>query len=132
MKTFCEVMHVDTKLFSKELEKLPEDERKAVLEDARQSAKKQQERLDKIQHEDYLKRHNLKEVYIVKCPICGKSFSSYEKERYNLSAMKVHYRCDNCNKDFYGFEDSDSISLNEGPDYPLFCKPEYIIKKVNL
>ena len=48
MKTFSEVMHVDTKLFSKELEKLPEDERKIVIEDARQSAKEQQERLNKV------------------------------------------------------------------------------------
>ena len=48
MKTFCEVMHVDTKLFSKELEKLPEDERKIVIEDTRQSAKEQQERLNKV------------------------------------------------------------------------------------
>ena len=48
MKTFCEVMNVDTKLFSKELERLPEDEQKVILEDARQSAKEQQERLSKV------------------------------------------------------------------------------------
>ena len=34
-----------TKLFTKELEKLPEDEREIVLEDARRSAKEQQRRL---------------------------------------------------------------------------------------
>lgn len=48
MKTFCDVMHVDIKLFSKELEKLPEDERKIILENVKQSAKEQKERLNKV------------------------------------------------------------------------------------
>ena len=64
MKTFCEVMHVDTKLFSKELERLPEDERKRALEDARQSAKKQQERLVIGQHQQWEKERNIKYGYI--------------------------------------------------------------------
>lgn len=72
------------------------------------------------------------ELIEIKCPICGIRFSGYEKERYNGIAMKVHYWCNNCNKNFYGIETNDSICLNEGPDYPYFCKPEYIIKKVSL
>lgn len=64
MKTFCEVMHVDTKLFSKELESLPEEERKRALEDARQSAKEQQERLVKVQHQQWEKERNIKYGYI--------------------------------------------------------------------
>ena len=64
MKTFCEVMNVDTKLFSKELEKLPEDERKRALEDARQSAKEQQERISKAQHQQWEKERNIKYGYI--------------------------------------------------------------------
>lgn len=50
MKTFCEVMHVDTKLFSKVLDDLPEDERKRVLEDAKKSAKEQQDRKSNNQY----------------------------------------------------------------------------------
>ena len=64
MKTFCEVMNVDTKLFSKELESLPEDEQKVILEEARQSAKEQQERLVKVQHQQWEKEHNIKHGYI--------------------------------------------------------------------
>ena len=64
MKTFCEVMHVDTKLFSKKLEKLPEDERKRVLEDAKQSAKEQQKRLEKVQYQHWEEECNIKHGYI--------------------------------------------------------------------
>ena len=64
MKTFCEVMHVDTKLFSKELERLPEDEQKVILDEARQSAKEQQERLAIVQHQQWEKKRNIKHGYI--------------------------------------------------------------------
>lgn len=129
MKTFCEVMHVDTKLFLKELEKLPEDEQKVILEDARQSAKKQQERLVKIQHEDYLKRHNIYEFLDIKCPICGNSFTSYQKERFEPTFLKIECNCRKCNKSFYGFEHSDRIELWEERNFAIFSEPKYVIKE---
>ena len=57
-------MNVDTKLFTKELEKLPEDERERGLEDARRSAKEQQERLAIAQHEQWKKERNIKYGFI--------------------------------------------------------------------
>lgn len=125
MRTFCEIMNVDTKLFTKELEKLPEDERERFLEDARQSAKEQQRRLKK-----YLKQLNLKEVYIVKCPICKNCFSGYTKDRYSFDTMKVKYYCKNCNKEFYGFENTEKILLWDNDNYSLFSKEQYKIDKV--
>ena len=130
MKTFCEIMNVDTKLFTKELEKLPEDEREIVLEDARRSAKELQKRLVVIQHKEYLKYHNLKEVYIVKCPICKNSFSGYTKDRYSFDTMKVKYCCENCKKEFYGFENTENILLWDNDNYSLFSKEQYKIDKI--
>ena len=52
------------KSFSEIIEDLPEDERKRVLEDARQSAKEQQERLAIVQHQQWEKERNIKHGYI--------------------------------------------------------------------
>ena len=49
-----------------EVESLPEEERKRVLEDARQSAKEQQERLAIAQHEQWEKERNIKHGFIQK------------------------------------------------------------------
>lgn len=49
--------------FSEMIDKLPEDQRKIVLEDAKQSAKKQQERLSIAQHQQWEKERNIKSCY---------------------------------------------------------------------
>lgn len=108
--------------------KLPEDERKIVLEEARQSAKMQQERLAIIQHEEYIKRHNIYDFIGIKCPICGNLFTSYTKERFELTFLKIECRCSNCKKDFYGFEHSEVIELWEERNFPIFSEPKYKIK----
>lgn len=85
MKTFCEVMNVDTKLFSKELESLPEDERKVALEDARQSAKEQQERLFLAQLQQS------KSTYLV-CFDNGYNYGHVSAlELYNFQKLKMQY-----------------------------------------
>ena len=50
--------------FSEMIDKLPEDQSKIVLEDAKQSAKKQQERLSIAQHQQWEKERNIKYGYI--------------------------------------------------------------------
>lgn len=64
MKTFCEVMHVDTSKVMETIDNLPEDERERVLTDARQSAKEQQERLAIAQHEQWEKERNIKHGFV--------------------------------------------------------------------
>ena len=85
MKTFYEVRHIDTKLFSEELEKLPEDERKRALEDARQSAKEQQERLFLAQLQQS------KSTYLV-CFDNGYNYGHVSAlELYNFQKLKMQY-----------------------------------------
>ena len=59
-----DMIAIETGSYSKMLESLPEDERKRALEDARQSAKDQQERLATAQHEQWEKERNIKHGYI--------------------------------------------------------------------
>ena len=89
---------------------------------------KAQERLDKIQHEDYLKRHNIYEFLDIKCPVCGNSFTSYQKERFEPTFLKIECNCHNCKKAFYGFEHSDRIELWEERNFSIFSEPKYVIK----
>lgn len=55
-----DMIAIETGNFSKMLESLPEEERKRALEDTRQSAKEQQERLVKVQHQQWEKERNIK------------------------------------------------------------------------
>ena len=59
MNTFCEVMRIDTKLFSKMVDSLPEDERKQQKMLAVQATEEQKKRLDAVQYQEYLKRQKL-------------------------------------------------------------------------
>lgn len=59
-----DMIAIETGSFSKMLESLPEEEQKIILEDARQSAKEQQEKLAIVQHQQWEKEHNIKHGYI--------------------------------------------------------------------
>lgn len=59
----CEIDIKEPKLYSELIKSIPEDEREIVNVMNRQSAEAQQERLSRLQHEEWEKKHNLRTVY---------------------------------------------------------------------
>ena len=59
----CAALHIDTTI-AEMLDRMDPNERKRALEDARQSAKEQQERLAIAQHEQWEKERNIKYGFI--------------------------------------------------------------------
>ncbi len=81
-----------------------------------------------MSEEDYLKRHNIYEFLDMKCPVCGNLFTSYQKEKFEPTFLKIECNCRKCNKSFYGFEHSDRIELWEERNFNIFSEPKYVIK----
>lgn len=63
IETVCAAFQINTTIAEK-LDRMDPDERKRALEDARRSAKEQQDKLAKVQHQQWEKEHKIKYGYV--------------------------------------------------------------------